>query len=210
MGTPHVLAKLHEESGYQPAVLIAGERTGEKGSELWGEICAQNRGVMRFDVIARGQRGHSGVAGASASLADRIYQAYADLPKLLQSFLTLQSPDSWKSQLTFPFIKVGTPGIYNVTAAEAVMGVEVRPIPQDDLGALRQAVQDYCSEHALELQVSVMENAFCIRRILTWLHWSLRGTGLRAGATIGRKRAPALRRRSGASGADRHRPARRQ
>jgi acetylornithine deacetylase/succinyl-diaminopimelate desuccinylase-like protein len=38
------------------------------------------------------------------------------------------------------------------------MGVEVRPIPQDDLGALRQAVQEYCTEHALELQVSVMEN----------------------------------------------------
>jgi acetylornithine deacetylase/succinyl-diaminopimelate desuccinylase-like protein len=158
MGTPHVLAMLKDESGYQPSLLIAGERTGEKGSELWGEICSQNRGVMRFDVIARGQRGHSGVAGATASLADRIYQAYADLSRLLQSYLTLQSPDSWKSQLTFPFIKVGTPGIYNVTAAEAVMGIEVRPIPQDDLGALHQAVEAYCNEHALELQVSVMEN----------------------------------------------------
>ena len=158
MGTPHVLAKLVEESSYQPAILIAGERTGEKGSELWGEICPQNRGVMRFDVIARGQRGHSGVAGSSVSLADRIYQAYADLTKLLQSYLTLQSPDGWKSQLTFPFIKVGTPGIYNVTASEAIMGVEVRPIPQDDLSTLRQVVQNYCSEHALELRVSVMEN----------------------------------------------------
>ena len=158
MGTPHVLAKLQEESGYQPGLLIAGERTGEKGSELWGEICTQNRGVMRFDIIARGQRGHSGVAGSSTSLADRIYQAYADLSRLLQSRLTLQSPDNWKSQLSFPFIQVGTPGIYNVTAAEAVMGVEVRPIPQDDLATLHEELQAYCIEHGLELQISVMEN----------------------------------------------------
>ena len=158
MGTPHVLAKLQEESGYQPGLLIAGERTGEKGSELWGEICTQNRGVMRFDIIARGQRGHSGVAGSSTSLADRIYQAYADLSRLLQSRLTLQSPDNWKSQLSFPFIQVGTPGIYNVTAAEAVMGVEVRPIPKDDLATLHEELQAYCIEHGLELQISVMEN----------------------------------------------------
>ena len=158
MGTPHVLEKLRQESGYQPGLLIAGERTGEKGAELWGEICTQNRGVMRFDIIARGQRGHSGVAGSSASLSDRIYQAYADLSLLMRAHLTLQSTDNWKSQLSFPFIQVGTPGIYNVTAAEAVIGVEVRPIPQDDLVTLSQEVQAYCAEHSLELKINAMEN----------------------------------------------------
>src|SRR5512139_1457253 len=43
MGTPHVLRLLEEEEHYQPELLIAGERTGEKGNELWGEICTQNR-----------------------------------------------------------------------------------------------------------------------------------------------------------------------
>jgi acetylornithine deacetylase/succinyl-diaminopimelate desuccinylase-like protein len=158
LGTPHVLALLHADSGYQPGLLIAGERTGEKGSELWGEICTQNRGVMRFDVLAHAQRSHSGVAGASASLSDRIYRAYGDLSKLLQSCLTLHSADGWQSQVAFPFIQVGTPGIYNVTAAEARLGVEVRPIPQDDPIALAQVVQNYCAENDLELQVSVMQN----------------------------------------------------
>ena len=54
MGTPHVLKLLAEESGYAPSLLIAGERTGEKGNELWGEVCTQNRGVMRFEISARG------------------------------------------------------------------------------------------------------------------------------------------------------------
>ncbi|MGB7874664.1 MAG: M20/M25/M40 family metallo-hydrolase, partial [Anaerolineales bacterium] len=49
-GTPHVLKEL----GLTPSLFIAGERTGEKGDELFGEICTENRGVIRMDVIARG------------------------------------------------------------------------------------------------------------------------------------------------------------
>ncbi len=60
MGTPHVLDHLAGE-GYSPALFIAGERTGENGDELWGEIYIENRGVMRFELIARGQKGHLGV-----------------------------------------------------------------------------------------------------------------------------------------------------
>jgi hypothetical protein len=41
MGTPCLKSVGGE--GYQPCLLIAGERTGEKGDELWGEICLQNR-----------------------------------------------------------------------------------------------------------------------------------------------------------------------
>ena len=61
MGTPHVLKALKEELSYTPKLLIAGERTGEKGDELFGEICVENRGVMRFELIARGTKGHSGL-----------------------------------------------------------------------------------------------------------------------------------------------------
>jgi acetylornithine deacetylase/succinyl-diaminopimelate desuccinylase-like protein len=53
---------------------------------------------------------------------------------------------------------VGTPGVYNITAGHGVLGVEVRPIPQDDLSALKDELQSYCESRELELQISVMEN----------------------------------------------------
>jgi succinyl-diaminopimelate desuccinylase len=161
MGSPHLLRLLQDGEidgrPYRPELFIAGERTGEKGDELWGEICPENRGVMRFEVIARGQRGHSGVAAAGADLSERLIAARADLQLILKQRLTLSSPDGWQSQARFPFIQVGTPGVYNVTPDRAVLGVEVRPIPQDDLPGLHTALMAYCAEHDLECQVSVME-----------------------------------------------------
>ncbi len=159
MGTPHILRLLAEEEDYAPGLLVAGERTGEKGDELWGEICTQNRGVMRFDLIAHGQRAHSGATGTPGSdLTDRLLQARVDLAMLLEAHLTLKSSDGWQSQARFPFIQVGEPGVYNITPDRGVIGVEVRPIPQDDLGKLYLALQDFAGQRGLEIQVSVMEN----------------------------------------------------
>jgi acetylornithine deacetylase/succinyl-diaminopimelate desuccinylase-like protein len=45
-----------------------------------------------------------------------------------------------------------------VTADYGVVGVEVRPIPQDDLNALQADIQAYCDSQDLELRISVMEN----------------------------------------------------
>jgi succinyl-diaminopimelate desuccinylase len=153
-GTPFVLREL----GITPSLFIAGERTGEKGDELFGEICIENRGVMRFDVLARGVKGHSGVAGASGDLSERLIHARAALSEIFKKHLTLKSPDGWQSQAKFPFINVGTPGIYNITAAEGILGVEVRPIPQDDTKALQKEVEAYCAENWLEVSFSVMED----------------------------------------------------
>ncbi len=162
-GTPHALQLLasdnkSQDSTYAPKLLIAGERTGEHGDELWGEICTQNRGVMRFDVVARGERGHSGVGGPSTDLTERLLVARAAITAILSRHLTLSSPDGWHSQARFPFIQVGTPGIYNVTADYGLIGAEVRPIPQDDLFALRDDLQAYCESQGLELHIPVMEN----------------------------------------------------
>jgi succinyl-diaminopimelate desuccinylase len=157
-GTPHVLHTLHEENGYLPQLLLAGERTGEHGDELWGEICTENRGVMRFDVIAHGQRGHSGTGGAQTDLTEHLLSARTAISVILEDLLTLRSLDGWQSQVRFPFIQVGQPGIYNVTADQGVLGVEVRPIPQDNLEDVYEALQAYCTEKGLELHVSVMEN----------------------------------------------------
>ena len=152
-GTPHVLKDL----SLTPSLFIAGERTGEKGNELFGEICAENRGVMRFDVIARGTKGHSGVAG-TGDLSEKLIAARSALNEIFAQHLTLKSTDGWQSQAKFPFISVGTPGVYNITAGEGILGVEIRPIPQDDVKGLKSKVEAYCAENGLELCMNVVEN----------------------------------------------------
>ncbi|MBI5950521.1 MAG: M20/M25/M40 family metallo-hydrolase [Chloroflexi bacterium] len=158
-GTPYVLKDLGDPSGhpYEPALFIAGERTGEKGSELFGEICVENRGVMRFDVVAHGAKGHSGLAG-TGDLSERLITARSALSEIFAKHLTLKSSDGWQSQAKFPFINVGTVGVYNVTAAEGVLGVEIRPIPQDDTFKMKDEVLAYCEVNGLELRMNVMEN----------------------------------------------------
>jgi acetylornithine deacetylase/succinyl-diaminopimelate desuccinylase-like protein len=69
----------------------------------------------------------------------------------------LKSTDGWQSQARFPFIQVGTPGVYNISADTGVLGIEIRPIPQDDVSELQSAAQAYCDAHGLELIVSVNE-----------------------------------------------------
>lgn len=152
-GTPHVLKEL----GIVPSLFIAGERTGEKGNERLGEICVENRGVMRFDVIARGAKGHSGAAG-TGDLSEKLIVARSALNDLFAKHLTLKSPDGWQSQAKFPFINVGVPGVYNITAAEGILGVEIRPIPQDDVQGLKTDIESYCAANGLELHTNVMEN----------------------------------------------------
>ena len=152
-GTPHVLKELN----LTPSLFIAGERTGEKGDELFGEICVENRGVMRFDVLARGAKGHSGIVG-TGDLSEKLIAARAALNEIIARHLTLKAADGWQSQAKFPFISVGTPGIYNVTAGEGILGVEIRAIPQDDVEGLRSRVEEYCAANGLELCVNVMEN----------------------------------------------------
>ena len=158
-GTPHLLKELN----LTPSLFIAGERTGEKGNELFGEMCVENRGVMRFDVIARGAKGHSGVAG-TGDLSEKLINARTALNEIFAKHLTLKAADGWQSQAKFPFINVGTVGVYNVTAAEGILGVEIRPIPQDDTSALRSEVETYCEENGLEAKFTVMENGVACDR----------------------------------------------
>jgi acetylornithine deacetylase/succinyl-diaminopimelate desuccinylase-like protein/gamma-glutamyl:cysteine ligase YbdK (ATP-grasp superfamily) len=157
MGTPHVLRYLADHMNYEPELLIAGERTGERGSELWTEICIQNRGIMRLDVIVRGKRGHTGTASSGGDLADRIIAARTALADICHDYLTLTSQDGWQSQLRFPFIQVGTPGIYNISADYGRLGIEIRPIPGDDLNAMIEAFTSYCRQENLEIQIDVFE-----------------------------------------------------
>lgn len=202
-GTPHVLRLLEQDEHdihgqpYRPGLIIAGERTGEKGDELWGEICTQNRGVMRFDIRARGERSHSSqtVRRVDASirppadLTERILNARAGLIGILGKRLTLSSNDGWQSQARFPFIQVGTPGIYNITADLATLGVEVRPIPQDDVAALLVELEAFCTSQDLELEVSVMEPGIHCDPNNPYLKVLIEAVGAASGrqAIVGRK-----------------------
>ena len=156
MGTPHVLQLLKEESGYEPAFFAAGERTGEKGTELWGEVCTQNRGVLRFELVAHGTRGHSGLAGG-ADLTERLLSARESLRELFARHLTLKSAEGWQSLARFAYIQVGTPGIYNITPDRGSLGVEIRPIPQDDVSKMRADIETMAAELQLEFLPSAWE-----------------------------------------------------
>jgi succinyl-diaminopimelate desuccinylase len=189
-GTPHVLADLaRQHSGYAPQLFIAGERTGEKGHELMGEVCIENRGVMRFAVLAHGSRGHTALTGAQADLAERLMQARQALAEIFQRTLTLRAEGGWQSQYRFPFVRVGETGVYNITADRGVLGVEVRPIPQDDLDVLEAQVRAYCAAAGLEVAVEVREGGIACDRENPYLLKLIDAVAAAAGqpAAVGRK-----------------------
>jgi succinyl-diaminopimelate desuccinylase len=157
MGTPHVLKQL-EIDGYIPDILIAGERTGEGGNELLGEICTKNRGVMRFEIRRRGQRGHTGVAGKSIDLIQQLFDTQQAVVKIMKSHLTLTSADGWRTQTHFSYLEAGIPGLFNVSPDHARMGIEIRPIPEDDLEAFAQELVIYCDSTGCQLDIFVKEN----------------------------------------------------
>ena len=189
MGTPHVLKQLKEEWDYEPSFFVAGERTGEKGTELWGEVCTQNRGVLRFELVAHGTRGHSGLAGG-ADLTERLLSAREALRDLFAKHLTLKSADGWQSLARFAFIQVGTPGIYNITPDRGALGVEIRAIPQDDVSKMRAEIEALAAELQLEFLPSAWEPGVACDPENTYLKALLSGIAAAGGdVRIGRKGA---------------------
>ena len=164
VGTPHVLREFLEEDGYAPQLLIAGERTGERGDELMGEVCLENRGLVRLEISVRGERGHTGMAAAPLDLSVRLFRARDELMSLLEKRLTLKGDGGWQSQVRFPFVRVGEDGIFNVTAGRGILGIEIRPIPQDRISNLVSEIRDYCRRLALELEVVAAEDGIVCRR----------------------------------------------
>jgi len=163
-GTPHILRELQEEKGYAPRLLIAGERTGEKGNELIGEVCLENRGLVRLEVSVCGERGHTGLSGAPMDLSMRLFRARDELMDLFERRLTLKGQGGWQSQVRFPFIRVGDDGVFNVTPGRGIMGIEIRPIPQDHISDLVSEIKEYCRREHLELIVVAAENGIVCDR----------------------------------------------
>ena len=157
-GTPHVLETLEKESGWQPQLMVVGERTGEAGDELHGAVCTESRGLLRLSVTARGVCGHTGTGGSPADLLDKLVEVRSILSAAFKRHLTLSSLDGWETTARFPFLNVGEPGVYNITAGSGVLGIEVRPIPGDDLEGLVAEAEALCGELGLETVVEVMES----------------------------------------------------
>jgi succinyl-diaminopimelate desuccinylase len=156
-GTPQVLAALHAERGWEPELMVVGERTGEQGDELFGKVCTSSRGVARLTVTAQGPRGHTGTGTIPADLVDRLIEARSVLATIFGRYLTLSSSDGWETSARFPFLNVGTPGVYNITAGEGVLGVELRTIPEDDAQACVAELREVCSSLGLKVSLEVME-----------------------------------------------------
>jgi len=156
-GTPHVLETLEKESGWRPGLMVVGERTGEEGVELFGSICTESRGVLRMEITARGACGHTGTGGGPRDLLDSLIEMRSVLGSSFNRHLTLASLNGWETTARFPYLNVGETGVYNITAGHGVLGIEVRPIPGDDLEALVAEVKTLCGELGLEVSVEVME-----------------------------------------------------
>ena len=156
MGTGHILHFLKTKQKYQPDIVIAGEQTGDR-DDVWGEVRVQNRGVLRCEIIERGRRQHSAIHSNSPEMTDRLFKAKNDLSKIFAVHLTLNNNNHWKSQVKFPFIKIGTPGIYNITAAYGALGVEIRALPEDNLINLYYVIRSYCETNRLELKVDTLK-----------------------------------------------------
>ncbi len=156
-GTPQVLEEMHRVAGWAPEFMILGERTGEKGTERFGDICVSNRGVVRLTILARGEKAHTGMAGVPRDMTERLIAARKAIQAVLARRLTLKAEDGWASGARFPFLNCGEPGVYNVTPSEGRLGLEVRPIPEDDVDALMYALQEYCQAEELEIVTDVLE-----------------------------------------------------
>ncbi len=161
IGTRHVFEQLEKEGRLLPKIFIAGERTEESGKECFGEICTENRGIIRFELIARGNRGHSSQTSVSGTnkvdLATKLLSFRETLIELFERRLLLSSSDHWQSQFQFPFIKIGEEGIYNITPDYGILGVEVRPIPDENIEQLYRDIQELCAQNDLELSIKVNE-----------------------------------------------------
>ena len=138
--------------------MLVGERTGERGDELFGQVCTANRGVVRVRFVARGERAHTGFASRPRDLLAAPGRRCATRSRRrCPRCLTLEAEDGWRSTATFPFLNVGQSGVYNITADEGVLGLEIRPSRRTTSRPLLGASSSSPRERQVELVREVRE-----------------------------------------------------
>jgi acetylornithine deacetylase/succinyl-diaminopimelate desuccinylase-like protein len=188
-GTPHILDILGHDWGWSPQLMLDGERTGEQGIEHYGQVCLESRGVVRMQVVASGRRGHTGVASVPRDMADIVAEAKEAVGAAMRRHFTLSAGTSWKTQVRFPFMSVGEVGLYNITADQGILGVEVRPIPSDDSAGFIADVRQYCADNGLRCLVESAEGGVACPPDNPWLGQLLAAVAEVSGApaSIGKK-----------------------
>jgi acetylornithine deacetylase/succinyl-diaminopimelate desuccinylase-like protein len=124
-------------------------------------------------------------------LTERLIEARQALSSLLRDMLTLKSEDGWVTALRFPFLTCGESGVYNITPAEGVLGLEIRPIPEDDAGDLLAALRGYCNENGLDLVADVNEGGVACPTANPYLQHLINAVRVTSGAEprVGKKLA---------------------
>jgi acetylornithine deacetylase/succinyl-diaminopimelate desuccinylase-like protein len=123
-------------------------------------------------------------------MTERLLSAREALRELFAKHLTLKATDGWQSQAKFAFIQVGTPGIYNITPDRGSLGVEIRPIPQDDVSRMRAEIEALATDLQLEFLPSAWEPGVACDPENSYLKALLAGiTAVGGDVRIGRKGA---------------------
>jgi acetylornithine deacetylase/succinyl-diaminopimelate desuccinylase-like protein len=110
---------------------------------------------MEFQL--KGSRSHTGLRGAHPDLSQGLLKVQSDIMDIMGSYLTMNGEAGWQSQARFPYIRTGEPGIFNVTSEAALLGLEVRPIPEDELDELVAAITDYCAANQVKRKIVAAE-----------------------------------------------------
>jgi len=98
------------------------------------------------------------MASAPGDLTARLFKAREELEGMLNGMLTLGGQAGWKSQVRFPFIRVGETGVFNITASLGVLGIEIRPVPEDSVEPVVERVRAYCNDKGFDLGIVAAEN----------------------------------------------------
>jgi acetylornithine deacetylase/succinyl-diaminopimelate desuccinylase-like protein len=77
---------------------------------------------------------------------------------MFQARLTFSGKDGWQSQVRFPFVRVGNDNVFNITASQGILGIEIRPIPQDAVGPIVDDAKAYCEKAGLEVVIVAAED----------------------------------------------------
>jgi acetylornithine deacetylase/succinyl-diaminopimelate desuccinylase-like protein len=82
----------------------------------------------------------------------RLADVQTEIAKISERYLTLGSQDGWCTLMRFPFIHAGEEGVYNITPEQGILGLEIRPIPEDDLAAFMRDLREFCTREEFEIE----------------------------------------------------------
>jgi len=161
-GTGHVIKAFQQIHGFNPEVMIVGERTGE-GPRKYGKLELKNRGIIRCHVESQEVAFHTATAGKQSAL-DKIIKMQEEIRKFLKENKKKTGGWSqWNWETTFKpsYIIAGEKGNFNISCESASMGFEIRPIPEESEVDFISKIEKLSME--LDLSLLVLNNEHGVR-----------------------------------------------